>query len=270
MGHSNSIEEQAKKNAEFENYLKQMESNLSDRANNAWEQVNKDITDHYSKFNGESFELAKGDYQHVTTLSEWSLDSVSKMINSIQGAIFGKSSSPKGSTTISNDEKSKTPEVSVAIQAMSDLELLIAQTAFQSIQGILESFTSSTKTELMSNRKVIPLSPGLTLFIDIIENNIEQTKFFQSDLICQNFYLYTARYSIAEGKNIINFNQLQALADLQAGYNVQEKKIAKLISNLDPASDKWEEQETKYDKMIENIEASRVKIAAKIDAIKAN
>ncbi|MBF2017344.1 MAG: hypothetical protein IGS23_19495 [Rivularia sp. T60_A2020_040] len=225
--------------------------------------------DRYSKFNGESFELAKGDYQHVTTLSEWSLDSVSKMINSIQGAIFGKSSTPKGSTTIS-DEKSKTPDVSVAIQAMSDLQLLIAQTAFQSIQGILESFTSSTKTELMSNRKVIPLSPGLTLFMCIIENNIEQTKFFKSDLICQNFYLYTARYSIAEGKNIINFNQLQALADLQAGYDVQEKKIAKLISNLDPASDKWDEQKIKYDKMIENIESSREKIKGKIDVLKSN
>ncbi|MEG3861175.1 hypothetical protein [Microcoleus sp. herbarium12] len=277
MGRSNAIEDQTKKNQEFQAYLNQMENDLQKRADKAWEAINKDVTEHYSKYNNEFFDLAKGEYKHLTTLSEWSLDNVNRMIDSIQGALFGKikkeeksdDKDPKGSKIISKEEITKNPELSQSMLASSSQQLLIASTAFMAIQGILESFTSSTKTELMSESKIVSLSPGLTLFLYVIENNVKEEQFFKTDLICQNFYLYTAKISIREAKTIVDFNHLQALADVEAGMDVQLQKIAKIIAALDPSSEKYEEQQIKYDKLVGNLKKSRSNIQEEINLIKA-
>ena len=267
MGHSNSIAEQSKANAEFEKYITDTNADLDKQAAAAWTTIHDNIAAHYAPFSNESIEIAKGSYKHVTTLSEWSLDNVSKMIKTIQGAIFGTTAqNVPGSTTTSEEDKNK-PGVSQAILAMSNLQLLIANTAFNAIQGILESFTSTTKTELMSNSKVVPLSPGLTLFLYIIENNMQESRFFKNEMICQNFYLYECRYSLAEGKSIINFNQLSALADIEAAYNQQEAKLATAIAACDPLDDKFLEKETKFAVILKTIENNRADVTEKIKAL---
>src|SRR6202000_2089121 len=116
------------------------------------------IKAHYAKLNDDS-SLISSNYRHLTTASEWSLNSVNAMITQCRDAIFG------GKLPDGAKRDTPTAEVSNSMAAMSNLNLLIANAAFDAIQGLLISLGSSTTTGVSAKSDMKPLAPGLKLFI---------------------------------------------------------------------------------------------------------
>lgn len=96
MGKSNSIKTQQEKNREFQNYVNEMTANMDKRQEALGVELSSMEEAHYASFPDKAL-LIEGRYSHLTTVSEWSLKSVSAIIDSCSKAIFGtKKDAPGG------------------------------------------------------------------------------------------------------------------------------------------------------------------------------
>ncbi|EDW1732853.1 hypothetical protein S726_005044 [Salmonella enterica subsp. enterica] len=213
MGRSNSIAEQQKSNEAFQKYVTEVQSDMTKRLSDVKSSINEMIEEHYKKYPDKN-ELMVGEYTHLATLSEWSLDAVNKIIDSCKKSLFGETPPPEGSEI----DKSLS---SSAIQALKARELYIFNEAFTIINGILASFknTTSTSVELKTDAK--PVAPGIMLFISVMENSFSRSDFFNNELIVQNAYYFKACYSLKEGESVSKISDLQAYEDQKQSYRNQ-------------------------------------------------
>jgi hypothetical protein len=241
MGHSNTIDQQAKQNAAFQTYIDEQTAALSKTVADASATINARIADYYTKGGWDDAKpLISGTYQHVSTTSEWSLDAVADMIKQIQSTIFG-GPPPKGS-----DAPPQSQDLKEAVAKMTDMEVLITDAAFTAIEGILEAFASGTQTTVQTKVETQELAPGLTLFLAVIENQYHRSDFVSDNTIIQNAYVFDTRFSIKQGGDIAKFNQMTSLIAQQ---DAQEKIAAKCdqaIGDLDVTSADFAAQEAKF------------------------
>src|SRR2546423_1626706 len=98
MGTSNTITEQEKLNAEFQKYIESQTAVLTGMTTKAKGEIQATIDGYYKAGNWkDAAPLIAGNYMHLSTVSEWNLDNVQKMIDAIRSSIFG-APAPKGST----------------------------------------------------------------------------------------------------------------------------------------------------------------------------
>ena len=90
MGSSHTLEQQAKENTEFQEYVEKQTAHLAVTATTAQTAMNAEMDAFYKKGGWtDAKPLTSGSYQHQATASEWSLDHVTKMIDAVRGAVFG-------------------------------------------------------------------------------------------------------------------------------------------------------------------------------------
>jgi uncharacterized protein (DUF2164 family) len=170
MGKSNTIDQQAKLNADFQKYIDDRTKVLDDMATKAEAEIQTKIGTYYKNGNWkDAAPLIQGKYQHLSTVSEWSLDNVNKMISALHEAIFGKAPAPEGSTA-----PTQTSDLAANVAKMSDMTLLITSAAFNAVQGIMASLTSGTETNIQQDYATKELAPVLTLFVCVIENQFHR------------------------------------------------------------------------------------------------
>lgn len=220
MGKSNSIQEQQKKNKEFQQYVEKMSSNMDERQAALMQELEGMEKKHYENIVDKAM-LMEGRYSHLTTASEWSLKSVSAIIDSCSKALFGtEKSAPEGSKKAATDK-----ETSESILGIKEREQYIANAAFNVVQAIVGNFnsTSGSSIEKKVDGKIIV--PGMTLFIGVENNSYSATGFFSNEKIIQTIFVFKICYSIAEGK------QQSALSDLEM-YENQKQRFRKIIEEL--------------------------------------
>ncbi|KQN54690.1 hypothetical protein ASE98_17185 [Pseudomonas sp. Leaf48] len=232
MGQSNTIEEQQKQNAKFQAYVDQMRTDLDKSLTTQTAALNDKIKAHYSKYNDDA-SMISSSYQHLTTVSEWSLASVNVMIDSCRKAIFG------GKLPDGAKKDTPTAEVTAAIQAMTNLDLLIANAAFDAIQGLLTSVGSKTETSITVKTDEKLLAPGMTLFITVMENSYHRKDFLSDESIVQTLFLFDVRFSIKEGKAVTKLNDLQAYENQKQSMRNQLLKVDNEVDKLDPSADNY-------------------------------
>ncbi len=235
MGKSNSIEQQQKSNKAFQEYVNAMNKDMEEHVGKTSKELDALVEVHYKPFPDKA-SLLEGRYSHLSTVSEWSLASVQKMIASCRDAIFG-APAPAGSK-----KEDKPEEVSLAIQAIKSRELLIANAAFNIVQSLLGSFSSSTSTDVLTKIDVKPLSPGLTLFIGVMNNAYSRTDFFRNEKIRQNMFVYKVFYSIKEGHMTSMLGDLEAYEEQKAAFRAQMKEVSTKVAKLDTRSNDYREQ----------------------------
>jgi len=232
MGQSNSIKKQQEQNVEFQKYVDDMRADLNKSQAEQTLILDKKIKEHYSKYNDDA-SMISSSYQHLTTVSEFSLKSVNTMIDSCRTAIFG------GKLPDGAKKDSPTADVSAAIQAMTNLDLLIANAAFDVIQGLLTSAGAKTETGVTIKTDKKPLAPGMTLFITVMENTYHRKDFFRDESIIQTLFLFDVRFSIKEGKAVSKLSDLQAYEEQKQIYRNTLRKAGKIADNLDPSADDY-------------------------------
>lgn len=227
MGKSNSIEQQAKLNAEFQAYVDQMRQDLDKSAEKQSKVLADRIEARYRNY-GDDSSLISSSYQHLTTVSEWSLASVNQMIDTCRKAIFG------GKLPDGAKQDTPKPDVSAAIKAMSNLDLLISNAAFDAVQSLLTSAGSRTETSINIKTDEKILAPGMTLFITVMDNSYRRKDFFRNDTILQTLFMFDVRFSIKEGQAVSKLSDLQSYEDQKQVMRNKLKQINDAVDKLDP------------------------------------
>ncbi|GEM_PF-5162090 len=185
-------------------------------------------TKHYENISDKKL-LVEGRYSHLTTVSEWSLNSVSAIIDSCSKALLGtKKSAPEGSKVEEVDETT-----SESILALKERERYIANEAFAVVQAIVGSFSSSTSTSVEKKSDAKPIAPGMTLFIGVENNSFSNKKFFTNESIIQTIFVFKVCYSIQEGKQQSALNNLQVYEDQKQRYRKIIEKLGQKEMELD-------------------------------------
>lgn len=262
MGRSNTIDEQAKLNVEFQKYIDDQTANLDRMSQDAKTQIAATIESYYQEAKcTDAAPLIQGSYQHLATTSEWSLDSLSKMIDSVKNSIFG-APAPEGSTA--------TPQSSALVKnvaQLSDMNLLIMGAAFNAIQGIMAGFSASTQTGVKKDFATKQLAPGLTLFLCVIDNQYFKASFTRNDTILQTAYIFDTRFSIQQAGNIAKFNQVQALIAEQGASQAILTKFNEAVSKLEPLDDDFDAKYASYHASMNKINAQIKTLQEEIDAL---
>lgn len=262
MGKSNSIQQQETKNTEFQEYVTKMNSDMDQRQQALQGELEDMEQKHYENISDKTL-LLEGRYSHLTTVSEWSLKSVSAIIDSCSKALLGtKSSTPEGSKIEKTDE-----ETSASVLALKERERYIANEAFAVVQAIVESFSSSTSTSVEKKTDAKPIAPGMTLFIGVENNSFSNKKFFSSESIVQTIFVFKVCYSIQEGKRQSALSDLQVYEDQKQRYRMTIEKLGKKEMELDTDAEDYLENFTKLENMIELMAGKLKGITAKISEL---
>lgn len=257
MGKSKSIKELQETNKAFQDYVDQMGEKMDAYKVKMTEEIGNMIQEHYRNFSDKSL-LMEGSYSHLTTMSEWSLNSISAIINSCSKALFG-SKIPEGAEKKKTDKK-----VDGAIAGMKERELYIANAAFDIIQGIMSSFSNSTTTSVETKFDGKPLSPGLTLFIAVANNSYRHNSFFSNETITQSIFVFKVYYSIKEGATQSKLSDLESYENQKASYRKQIKKIDERVEQLDVFSENYLQELTKYENIADRLNERLQKIDEEI------
>lgn len=228
MGKSNSIDQQTKLNNEFQAYVSRMRQDLDSSAKEQSAKLAERIETRYSKYRDDS-SLISSSYQHLTTVSEWSLASINGMIDTCRKAIFG------GKLPDGAKQDTPKPEVSAAISAMNNLDLLISNAAFDAVQSLLTSAGSRTETSISIKTDEKILAPGMTLFITVMQNSYRRKDFFSNNTIIQMLFMFDVRFSIKEGQAVSKLSDLQSYEDQKQVMRNKLKQINEAVDKLNPA-----------------------------------
>lgn len=249
MGKSRSLEDQAKVNRSFFNYMQEQEQLMNASVAEAEKNVGADVAKFARSYDDLQL-LAKKQYQHFSTLSEWSLDAISKMIDSIANTFFA------GGDLKSLGGKGTSP---AALVGMSPMEIAIAQTVVSAISTILQGFHTTTQTDISKQQLMVSAAPGLTVFLGIHERAFAAKGFTLSENIVQNAYYFEAYWSTKQNASAEAISAIQALN--KTGISLRESlQIAnKRVATLDPFDDKDEIMLAKLNGIITNF-TSREKL----------
>lgn len=230
MGKSNSIEDQQKKNEGFQTYTNMMKAEMEKQTNAMESKIEEMVKEHYKSYS-DNQNLLKGQYNHLTTISEWSLKSVNQIITLCAKTILG-SKAPEGS------EKAEQKETtSKAILAMKERNLFMQNEVFEAIEGILTCFESKTSTtvELVYQQK--PIAPGITLFIGVAENSYAHKDFFNAETIVQTMYVYRIMFSLKEGLMQSKLSDLECYENQKVVYRKLIEQQNEVVAQIDITSD---------------------------------
>lgn len=221
MGSSNTIEQQSKLNAEFKKYIDEQTAAMQATLDSCKTELTALVKKTFSDANiTDSLLLIGGQYQHLQTMSEWSLDHVTDMIGTIKNTIFG-GPTPTGS-------KAGDPnQLKAAATSLAGMEAMIADAALSAIEGLLSGLKSGTNTDIMKNTVYKQISDGLYLFITTVEYKYAKKDFLNNNTIDQTIYVYEA-YSSAQG-----LAKLQSLGITKAMCDGYAKIVASDLATID-------------------------------------
>jgi len=226
VGRSKSIVDLQKSNQDFFNYTKEMEKELMSKLSEVDSLLQKEIGNHYKGYSDNS-QYMMGQYSDLTTISEWSLESVESIIGAVKNALFG-GKVPEGSQKENSDV-----EEDPSFLALQSKQLYIANAAFSIVSGVLNTFKVSTSTSIQYKIDAKPILPGMMLFLGVVNNSYNRKNFFTGEKIVQNLFTYKVHISINELKELSKFNDLQMWESLKEGYRSQMADISKAIAKLD-------------------------------------
>lgn len=235
MGKSKSIQQQQKDNQDFQKYIESMNSNMEKNIATTNALLDEMANEHYKKFDDKTT-LMQGRYSHLSTTSEWSLNSINNIIKLCKNALFGDSL-PTGS----EGPEKVNPDVSASIMALKSRELYIANAACNIIQAVMGGFTNSTSTSIQTKYDAKPLSPGLMLFIGVMYNTYDYKDIFRKEKIMQSMITFKVHYSIKEGLMQSKLSDLEVYEDQKVAMRAKLGEISKQILALDFSKDGFKE-----------------------------
>ncbi len=271
MGKSNDIAQQEQLNAAFQEYINKQTVALDAMIKTAQSDITTMVDQHYKTANiTDANPLTYGTYEHLTTVSEWNVNSVSVAMTAISNAIFGKAPLPDKDKDKVSVNTSTAGDLIKNATSMEILTLLISTAAFNAVNGVLNTidFTTSTSIQKQSATKV--LAPGLTLFLCIIDNQYSKAEYLKGNTIVQTGYVFDSRYSVTEANRIGKFNLVQSLINEMSTMTELASKLSDAISNLDPTSDAYDAEYSKLTGRQDTLNKRAADLQKKTNELAAN
>ena len=265
MGSSNTIEQQKKENEAFREYVDQQTASMQTILKSKQDELEKLKSKTFSEshITDQSF-LFGGHYQHLETMSEWSLKNVAKIIDAVGGAIFG-GPIPSGTKMASEDA------VKGVATSLAGMEGLIADAAFAGVQALLGGLTSTTSTSVMSNTMYKQVAPGLFLFMTTVSNKYSHSSFFNNEIINETIYVFSG-YSSKQAMEAVAGMKvtellLKGYTDLATADAGLLSKVTDRIQQLDPTAPDFMATYQQFNNLADSISAKIKQIKLKIDKL---
>ncbi|KOC87625.1 hypothetical protein [Winslowiella iniecta] len=268
MGKSKSIEQLQKDSERFDKFMQDLSEKSSRIEDKLSEDVSSLVSDYYkkNKWDGKYFFGNKNtDYQ---LYSEWSLESVNKIINSIAESINTQQfPSPKvpGSEDI---PQSTTDEVVQYLSGFQQDYNLTLQRVINIITGFITQFASSTSVTQKTVHQDFNVSGGLHLFIAQSGSVQTEKSFFINSYIGSFQIVFEGHMSVGEAE-FTSLNEI--LKTTQAEIESSDKRIINIDKQMDNSLDDilsttpvnfelWQTTFDSFNKMKDSVKTQRDKV----------
>lgn len=247
MGKSPSIDDLAKKQQAFNDYLTSLESQLEQKATAANQQLQALIGNTYST-NGWTHQIyITGKKTDFMQQSDWSMANVKKIIDAIGDAMFGDSSQMPDGINLAQE----TQEMGAAIEGMENMELYITSKVFDVLSGIVESFGSSSSVTYNSELKTEPLGNGFRLFASVSADSFKSTSFFNNDAINEYLYVFEVHFSEDEAKQQAQITVTKLYEDQIQTFSDKIEQLLTDLENNKIDAQQYETQQAIYQQLID-------------------
>lgn len=249
MGSSPSIKELQEKQTEFDDYLKQLQTNLSAETTKTVESMEAEVKKYYSEngWKGDGY-LAGRSYDFMQA-SQWSLANVKTVIEAVSKAMLGQQSDPPSGVTIAPTE-----EVKGALKAMANLELYLVGKAFQIIAGVIESFGSASEVKFKSETIHKPLGNGFHLFLAVSQNSYRSKEFLKNESIYEYLYVYQIRFSHEEALEQAEISLTELYENEIEVFKEKIKVILQAFEKDELTSKQYKNLHKEYEELVEETE----------------
>ncbi|MEZ4868035.1 MAG: hypothetical protein R3C14_42295 [Caldilineaceae bacterium] len=225
MGHSPSIADLEKQDAEFSDYIKSATDNLNERAKPEEEDFHKMIESYYSQNKWDNQPICEGSNTDYRQTAEFSLDSIHESLQNVANSVFMGGAPPDG-VHILQDFKAV---AKIAVE-MADFQVLALSAATAFITQILGAFTTTVSTEYHSNMASRSIAPGLVLHAWCYGDAFQRKDYFNNQFIIENVVDFNLTYSFAQAEMQQDIAYMDAhtqeIADL-------DEKIIEMQKNVD-------------------------------------
>lgn len=220
MGKTKTISDLENENKEFQDFMKQLEENMT-----------TDAAKYVVDFENESKDFYKDDYENVVTIeakshrdyqfeTEFTTERIAKIIQTTSDEIFG----------------AQQGDVGEIITALGNYKIMATNVAIHFLTNVLASLTWGQTAEYRYNIQHLSIGPGLTLHILIVEKYYDGTTFFVKKKIVQNYIVYKLCFSktLAKTEADIEYlnSRLNELHRSEATYNeIYDQWIALILSD---------------------------------------
>lgn len=202
MGKTQSIADKEKQDAEFKAFMEKLAADSKKKETEMLGEIQAVVSDFYNKNGWKSqrfFGDRRSDYQNY---SDWSLQNVTNIINSIGSAI---SSAKFPSKEVPGSEQASTEtnkEVKENLPAfVEDINLTINRVVAL-LNGFLTQFASHSSVSQKAAFQDLPMSGGLHLFVSQCGSVYREKRFFENQFIGSFQVVFEAYMSVDEARAI--------------------------------------------------------------------
>lgn len=198
MGKSNTIEQEAKKNRAFNQFLGEQQERMKAISSELKDDVIAQQVRFYKHNDWKDSSVMTYQFDDWQTTSTWSLDNVIAIVQKIGDAITGKVGSdlPAGNETPPDEQtvnaiKDQQPAIAGRINNIQDTVIAL-------IGGMMQSFKEVNSIQSQRIIRNQPLGFGLHLFFGMDVSVYSRKEFFKNDFIQQYGMFFTVTFSAEE------------------------------------------------------------------------
>lgn len=264
MGKSKSIEDQQRQNQEFQNYIKEIQQTLDEKAKKHGEEFLGKVKEYYGGEYDKVVRIGAAEKYDFRQLDEVTFKNLQDVIQSTVDAIF-----PGSKQEQSMEEKAKE-----AIATVVDFRGMAAAVATNLIMGAMNILSTSSEVTFNYGIKSESICPGLTLHVLVANDSYKDSRWFHNTEIVESYVRYELLFSynqVQTEMDIKYFNyQLAAIEKLEESVNVLKGKYAEALADPDVSDEKLESMERRIDMAEKQVDKSREEVKKAIAAHNVN
>lgn len=264
MGKSKSIQDQQKQNQEFQNYLKEIQQSLDERAKKHGEEFLSKMKEYYGGEYSSVVRIGSAEKYDFRQLDEVTLKNLQDVIQGTVDAIF-----PGSKQEQSMEEKAKE-----AIATVADFRGMAAAVATNLIMSAMNILSTSSEVTFNYGIKSESICPGLTLHVLVANDSYKDSRWFHNTEIVESYVRYELLFSYSQVQtemDIKYFNyQLAAIEKLEEAVNTLKGKYAEALIDPDVSDEKLESMEKRINMAEKQVDKSREEVKKAIAAHNVN
>lgn len=264
MGKSKSIAEQQQQNQEFQNYLKEIQQNLDEKAKKHGEEFLNKMKEYYGGEYNDVIRIGAAEKYDFRQLDEVTFNNLQDVIQSTVDAIFPGSKQKQGM-----EEKAKE-----AIATVADFRNMAAAVATNLIMGAMNILATASEITFNYSIKSESICPGLTLHVLVANDSYKDKRWFHNTEIVESYVRYELIFSYSQVQTEMDItyfnNQLAAIGTLEESVNILKARYAEALIDPDVSDEKLESMEKRIDMAGKQVDKSREEVKKAIATHNAN
>jgi hypothetical protein len=254
MGQSPSIADLAKRDQQFREYLKTIETDLETKSAEAKGKLQAEI-DRFYKNNGydDAKIMVTGQNAEFLHQQEFTLENLQKVIDQLSAAVFHGGVVPQGADVDDNTVKDAAKEIGAAAGAMANLELYVAGKVFDMLSSVVISFGATTSFSYASTIGTEPLAYGIQAFTAVSASSYESKSFFQNEYINEYIFLYDVRFSLKQAQSEAQMTLVQLYQNQLVAFSTKLNELLDDLIDDNIDIDQYKDAANKFEQMIASV-----------------